>query len=994
MSNYHSIIRNYGEPQSNFNAELAIKALSYKQEKYDANAAKIQEVMNQYGNIDFAREEDRQNFYNKINNHIENIEGLRGADLSSTAITSSITNHISKALDQDTLKQITQTQQIRQFQKGLSELQKKDPSAITQTNYQYALIKAGYDKYISGESDDLGNLQYTPYKDPIEDILGRIKQVKDVMGSQSVDLVDGRGQKYTTTTDNMSVQEWMQYMPQAVITQQNREQFRIDGASSYGFNDDAAKQDFETKKQSLLQKVDEAEKYYQAILDDDVSDEMSKAEARKELALTERERANIQDSFSKIPQTAEGIGGYFMEQNIVRNLASMIGSDPSIKISKDQAYFDRLKEEKDAVSKNPFYEGRAAITQAGTDTPSFDAQKAHQEGKIEADQKWKQSVNSIYNQITDPALKAKIKSDQDVIKRSNPEFSDVEALHEAILRHTADNPETKVTLNSLKDQRDRFIQAEARALQRTSDDIINTHYKDIYKALALENHRKTIGGVPLKQYLRNKGITDEESMLSFLNSDDGIELKSAIAVDYALSEMQDTIGGGITNLGRALTTDGKIGKFNNSYIFNLRRVLELNGESHLDIDDILEFEDATFLTGRLFPFGQTEVREGDAGMWIRSGMKLSMDEVLRSSNDWQEVMFVRLKPGAENTKTGQAILNNIQNKEFSRPTPFNIQIGTDRTFYDDKKLRDIFSYSTNQEQYNDTLNAESIAIQGRNQVTINLPRTQAEAAKDSVFQESERLASHTTIHGGENFQLQPGQPVRITRDVQTGNITLSQFFGRQRAAYGSAPIIETAGKHHSVTISEQDFRRLAPTMANTVDLTQSENRLRFDATRTVESQPISFISPTNETAFRNTALFVGERGSGIQNMITADGTRHMIMHPRDGVYPNLSKPEFAQMRGVFDKALRNSNIFKAEMVAQGEMSHVSVKAGDTEIYKIPLSDFTTAEEAERLVYGTPQVFLGIALRNIALDLKAGESNRIVAQSFQKLNQALIDNGAK
>jgi hypothetical protein len=165
MANYHSIIHNYGRPQSNFNQELALQALSYKQGRYDANAAKIQETLNAYGDIELARPEDREYLYERLNRLVNNINGLSTADLSSTNVTSGIMGHISKALDENVLKQIQNTQKIKSFQSQVQEIKKSKPDQYSDVNYQVALMKSGYVDYINGNTDDLGDISYTPHVD-------------------------------------------------------------------------------------------------------------------------------------------------------------------------------------------------------------------------------------------------------------------------------------------------------------------------------------------------------------------------------------------------------------------------------------------------------------------------------------------------------------------------------------------------------------------------------------------------------------------------------------------------------------------------------------------------------------------------------------------------------------------------------------------------------------------------------------------------------------
>src|SRR5699024_2033795 len=99
MASAYGIVHNYGEPQSLFDAELALQALSYKQQKFDANELKVKQALAQYGvqASQLARPQDREYMYDKVTSLIDNINGLRTADFSSSNVTEGIIGHIGQA---------------------------------------------------------------------------------------------------------------------------------------------------------------------------------------------------------------------------------------------------------------------------------------------------------------------------------------------------------------------------------------------------------------------------------------------------------------------------------------------------------------------------------------------------------------------------------------------------------------------------------------------------------------------------------------------------------------------------------------------------------------------------------------------------------------------------------------------------------------------------------------------------------------------------------
>src|SRR5690606_26548484 len=128
MASAYGIIHNYGEPQSTFDAGLALQALQYKQQKYDANAIKIEQTLNQFGiqMNQLVRPEDREHLYQKVNKLVNSIQGLHGADLGKRGVTQGIIGHISQALDERTITQLGNSAKIRNFQSQVQAAQESD----------------------------------------------------------------------------------------------------------------------------------------------------------------------------------------------------------------------------------------------------------------------------------------------------------------------------------------------------------------------------------------------------------------------------------------------------------------------------------------------------------------------------------------------------------------------------------------------------------------------------------------------------------------------------------------------------------------------------------------------------------------------------------------------------------------------------------------------------------------------------------------------------
>src|SRR5690606_13580705 len=131
--------------QSTFDAGLALQALQYKQQKYDANAIKIEQTLNQFGiqMNQLVRPEDREHLYQNVNKLVNSIQGLHGADLGKRGVTQGIIGHISQALDERTITQLGNSAKIRNFQSQVQAAQESDKGTYSELNYRYAVQKSG-----------------------------------------------------------------------------------------------------------------------------------------------------------------------------------------------------------------------------------------------------------------------------------------------------------------------------------------------------------------------------------------------------------------------------------------------------------------------------------------------------------------------------------------------------------------------------------------------------------------------------------------------------------------------------------------------------------------------------------------------------------------------------------------------------------------------------------------------------------------------------------
>lgn len=165
MANAFSTIRNYKQPQSLVQGDLISTVLAAKQQKFDVNTQQISEAISQIGNIDLIRDEDKMYLYDNLKTVINTLDDTDNLDFTQSGIGSEISTYITRALDSEVLNQAANTSKIREYQNQVNKIKTEDHELYAQQNDWFATSQAGLMEYLNGDSDRLGDLNYTPYVD-------------------------------------------------------------------------------------------------------------------------------------------------------------------------------------------------------------------------------------------------------------------------------------------------------------------------------------------------------------------------------------------------------------------------------------------------------------------------------------------------------------------------------------------------------------------------------------------------------------------------------------------------------------------------------------------------------------------------------------------------------------------------------------------------------------------------------------------------------------
>ena len=245
-------------PIQSQNTELIATVLGSKQASYNKNLAQIDAALAEYGNIDLAREEDKEYLYSRLEALTNEINGAGMQDLSSSSVTRNITRHIDQAIDDNVIEQVANTKKLRNFQTSVAEVKKSNPEQYSDANAGYAMHQAGLQKWMSGESDQLGNLEYTPYVDVSKEYADYFKEQAAVKHGITRKVPTEEG--YFVETEYYGMEEAdVRNKVLETLTPQQAKQLEINAWATYGENAEAA------YTQTIQPKVDSYKKQIETL---------------------------------------------------------------------------------------------------------------------------------------------------------------------------------------------------------------------------------------------------------------------------------------------------------------------------------------------------------------------------------------------------------------------------------------------------------------------------------------------------------------------------------------------------------------------------------------------------------------------------------------------------------------------------------------------------------------------------------------------------------
>lgn len=234
MANAYSIQRNRQGWIDPTDQDFTLKALMFKQQKYDANQAKVQSVIEQYKSLQLARGVDQQYLQERLQALVNNINQYGPQDLSSNAVTQSIQYHIGQALDTNVMTAVQETAKIKNYQAEVDKIREKNPELYNTLNEAYGLAPA--QEYLQNDQVGArikGSLTYTPYKDIEGELQKTMLDIQTKAKDGVIEIPDNQGRIQKITTNGKSASE-LREIALGLMGDRYNQQFTINTWGKYG----------------------------------------------------------------------------------------------------------------------------------------------------------------------------------------------------------------------------------------------------------------------------------------------------------------------------------------------------------------------------------------------------------------------------------------------------------------------------------------------------------------------------------------------------------------------------------------------------------------------------------------------------------------------------------------------------------------------------------------------------------------------------------------
>ena len=240
------------QPVESHNWELAGQVLMAKQQKYDANLAQIENLVQQYVGLDIANKDAKNHLYNNLKTLTSEVDRIASTeDLSNSNATKNITSYIGQAIDATTINAVNTTRMKRQYDATWDEIRNKKPELYNNINKAFG--ESGWEEYVNADkgADVSQYVKHGFAVIPYVDIKGMtdktmmeyMKLAKDREYSVPIQVQKGVDDKGNPIYETVGFKEYVETglnpavvrnMMQAQLTPEVKQQMTINAWSNYG----------------------------------------------------------------------------------------------------------------------------------------------------------------------------------------------------------------------------------------------------------------------------------------------------------------------------------------------------------------------------------------------------------------------------------------------------------------------------------------------------------------------------------------------------------------------------------------------------------------------------------------------------------------------------------------------------------------------------------------------------------------------------------------
>lgn len=917
MANYLSQPTKYGEPKSQFNAELASKVLQAKQGQYDINKARVDAVLGEYQNLEFINAEAKEDFYNNIQGVLNEVNSSNLRDLGDTSVADKILGSINKALTPETLKHNQVAKAYYASEKKWEKMFEKDQKLYSDGNKRYVDRVSGINDYMQNGDYSKVNLgmltnpiAYTDY-----DANGRkaISEIQSARGNEVQEWYDADGIQHKLDTSSLSISDIFM-VRENIFNDKDRMQMRIDASNEFhNMTPEQVKEATLNMNQMKIGQVElDLRKLGSMESSGYITDDQKKAIADKKQALEIYKEQLGNFNYDTVSNDENSLQ-YIKENTVLAALADSIGVGPSRKTSMPAHVYNNIqkgKETKEALSRiKPF-----TLPTGPEDEKNLFSNTYNRLATL--NNTVSEEERGIFNNITQGLTTEEVESNMNTIRDREDfklRFPDAteDDLKIAYIDEYGKSSKNKYGSKTVEEayqdlvntrvRRDQLsgVVAEAERIGRKVQDVENTSelYNEFSKGANIAYVNSEGAVVNVRDTLRLAGVDSEQSFADFMDSPEYDEIRRSMEMGKFLSTRASSTTGKY-KIGNILYEEGlDMTAITPDVIESFNRLLS-GYEQGMDFYDVMDIEAVTDKS----ILGIATYRGGQRQLTQQEEARLRETGTIREGN--QNTRFnVKVKPWFTNTDLYNKLVKEAElavMADTGGSSTISIQDGVDRntrTMATTPKLNRIADKEINEEAFNRVINDKSM---GKVNVGFSIPNLKE---FDDLYAQAGSLTQPDVAIIIDGRNLEKGE---VSAPYTLSNKKHASFrFNRLTRDLITISQVDGQGVTQSVDVSIGNVRELAPDIYKKIMEYGTEEIVEYRVNTSQRSDNINYIS--NKDVLRQRLNHFGS--PELNNMANKQNAKNLLKNTLESNIGQDSQGVYSDVTAALD----NSNSFSVEI---------------------------------------------------------------------------------